>query len=345
MYNSDDNDHFRLFASSLEAAIEKYGSMPEKTLLQRQKQQVERLVALETKFRRTLIKHPWGPGVYKSFIHFITEEKRNILAARPYFRERQEVFTKQIGPALRDRAFKSLYRFHFNYNFIVFVLKARSWNKTNFGAKITNLAKEVADIRTEIVEMNMPLAISRARIFWSKTPKSHLSYMDLVQITAEGLMSAVDKFVLPYSRVFRAVAIGRILGNLIEQYSETTIHFYPIDKRKIYRANKLSRKYAGDVDYTALADDVNLGVDPAHRTNSSEIANLMAAASCVSADTILPKDSDAAEPGERFAADEANRPDALVEDQESRSLLYASIGSLALIDRKLLRLCGIEYAL
>lgn len=344
MWDSDPADHFRNFAANLEVAIAKYGDLADETLRERQARQFKKLVRLETRFRRTLIAHRFGAKAYRDFIHFITEEKRNILAARPYFRERQEVFTKEIGVALRDRKKNSLQRFHFNYNFVVFVLRTCKWAP---GSKIAQLAREIADTRTEIVEMNMPLAISRARIFWSKTPKSHLSYMDLIQITCEGLMSAVDKFVPEGSGsgLFRHVAIGRMLGNLIESYSETTIHFYPIDKRKIYRANKLSRKYAGEVDFTALADDVNLGVDPAHRTNSSEIANLMAAASCVSADTVLPKDSDAAEPGERFAADEASRPDAMVEDYECRSILYSSMAKLSLFDRKLLRLKGVESAL
>jgi len=124
------------------------------------------------------------------------------------------VFTTNIAKALKEESATALYRYHFNYQFVRFTMALRKWPR---GGKIRKLAMKIEAIRTEIVEMNMPLAISRARIFWSRTPRSHLTYMDLVQISCEGLMSAVDKFVLPYSTVFRSVAIGRIVGNLIEK--------------------------------------------------------------------------------------------------------------------------------
>lgn len=350
MFNDNSDGHFRQFAASLEAAIAVYGEMPEKTFIQRQRAQVELLVALEREFRKILIAHWQGPSVYRAFIRFITEQRRNILAARPFFRERQDIFTKQISKALRSRAVRSLYKFHFNFNFITFVLAAKKWRPNS---KITKLANQIADIRNELVTMNMPLAISRARIFWSHTPKSHLSYMDLVQICSEGLMSAVDKFCLPYSKAFRHVAIGRMLGNLIENYSETSVHFYPIDKRKIYRANKLLRKMFpdGNVDFAKLAAQVN--IDPktgeqvplAHRTNAIEIASLLSAASTVSSDSMMPKDSEAPEIGEMFADDESNRPDVIVERNEMADVMNAAMAKLPLRDRKVFRMKGIEAAL
>jgi hypothetical protein len=91
------SEHFRLFAKSLETIIDEYGGIEEITLVKRQKAQVEKLVKLEKKFRRTLINHRWGPGVYKSFVDFIIRERKNILAARPYFRERQDVFTSCLS--------------------------------------------------------------------------------------------------------------------------------------------------------------------------------------------------------------------------------------------------------
>lgn len=334
-----DDDHFRKFAASLERAIEKYGDLPEEDLLERQKRQVDTLVALEDEFRKTLIKHRWGRAIYKEFIKHICEEKANILAARPYFRERQGVFTSEISVALKNKAEKSLYRFHFNYQFILFVMKARNWPK---GGKINKLYQKISDLRTEIVEMNMPLGISRARIFWSRTPKAQLTYMDLIQISCEGLMSAVDKFVLPYSRVFRSVAIGRMVGNFIENYSETFVHFYPKDKRKIYRANKLVGKFASEVDFERLAAEVNDGVDASHTTTAAEIADLMAAASCVSMDGMVQVDPDMPEPVDRFAAPEESRPDVQAEMNEAAISMHDAIQHLTTFERKLLRLKGIQ---
>lgn len=338
---SNDN-HFRIFAKSLEQAIDRYGGMDEVTLVERQKQQIETLVALEKEFRKVLINHCWGPGVYRAFIYKIIHDERNILAARPYFRERQDVFTEKIAKALKKEREKSLYKFHFNYRFVQFAVKQRKWPKRS---KIMKLAEQIRQLRSEIVEMNMPLAISRARIFWSRTPKAHLTYMDLIQISCEGLMSAVDKFCLPYSKVFRSVAIGRMVGNFIENYSETLIHFYPQDKRKIYRANKVMHKY-GDLesaDFEKLAEEVNERAD-GRNTDASEISGLLSAASHLSIDS-TPPDEEKKEAGvgdvlARYPADEDCRPDVMCEQADLHFSLRDAFLRLTLKEQKLLRLKG-----
>lgn len=339
MDNSD--DHFKQFAQNLEAAIDKYGDLSEEKLIDRQKRQMETLVSLEKEFRKTLIAHRYGPATYKAFVNFICE--KNILSARPYFRERQSVFTEQISRALKKKAEKSLYKFHFNFNFILFVLRLRNWPK---GSNISKLAKKISDLRTEIVEMNMPLAISRARIFWSRTPKAQLSYMDLIQISCEGLMSAVDKFVLPFSPVFRSVAIGRMVGNFIENYSETMVHFYPVDKRKIYRANKLIGKHGENVDFEKLAVQVNEGVDTNHHTTAEEISSLMAAASCVSSDATVKKDgtekTEEISISQKFSIDPSNQPDTLVEENDAMRCMYKAMDKLSVFEKKLLQMKGVS---
>lgn len=347
-----DDEHFKHFAVQLEKAIDKWGDTPEDDLLARQKKQVEKLAGLEKEFRKTLIKHPWGNGVYKSFIEMIRDQERSILAARPYFRERQSVFTAKIAKALDLRNEKSLYKFHFNYRFVIFVLRSRKWPKNS---KLRLIAKEIENIRQEIVEMNMPLAISRARIFWSKTPKAQLTYMDLIQISCEGLISAVDKFCLPFSKIFRSVAIGRIVGNFIEQYSETLVHFYPVDKRKIYRANKAASRMNGGVrelDFEKLAEIVNKDVDKNHRTTPSEIADLMAASSCLHVETSSNSEENEAPvdgapslvrglTAEKFAADESWRPDVKFEQMDSIRALTQAMDQLNLVERKLLKMYGV----
>lgn len=347
---SSRDKHFKQFAVSLERAIEKYGGVEEITLVERQKQQIETLVSLEKKFRKTLIQHAWGPSVYRSFLSMITEERGNILAARPFFRERQDIFIEKIAKALRTQNAKLLYPFAVNYQFVRFVMNARNWRGNRVGGQVVRLADEISRLRTEIVEMNMPLAISRARIFWSRTPRSHLSYMDLVQISCEGLMSAVDKFVLPYSKVFRSVAIGRIVGNFIENYSETLIHFYPQDKRKIYRANKSLGKQPvrglDFVDFDKLAAEVNVDVAiKRQETSAFEISDLLAAASHVSADTAPPtQDSEVSIPNpiERYAADSSCQPDIQFEEAQVRHVLREAYKTLTLVERKLLRMKGLE---
>lgn len=345
-------DHFKFFAKTLELAIEKYGNKDEVDLVAMQKTQVERLVKLEKLFRKTLIAHSAGGPVYKAFINHICNERRNILAARPYFRERQEIFTNEISKALKKGNEKSLFKFHFNYTFVLFAMKFRRWGKYSPIAKI---AKEIGEARTELIEMNMPLAINRARIFWSRTPRSHLSYMDLVQIASEGLMSAIDKFCLPYTPVFRSVAIGRMVGNFIEQYSETMIHFYPNDKRKLYRANKNVHKFGDSIDYHKLAEVVNEGVEEAHKTNAAEIADLLAAMSLISGNTVVSpqggvsgassdnnSDGQGNELLDRYIDEEDATPEAIAAERDAMNVLKSAIDGLTIFEQKFLKLRGIE---
>lgn len=324
---------------------------PEEDLLVRQRNQLRNLISLESEFRDALIRHPWGRNVYKDFVKYIVEQRRNILAARPYFRERSGIFTKHISKALKERNDKALYRFRFNWSFVEWVLQARKWNQ---GSKIATLANSIAKQRMEILEQNLPLAISQARMFWNSTPKSHLSYMDIVQIQCQGLLLAIDKFVPPNDRkmsdrvslakyrVFRAVAIGIMTRDRVNAYSETLIHFYPKDRLKMYQANKLLRRQAGDVDYEKLAESVNKQLDDDKvTTNASEIQDLLAAGSTVSADyTADPEGSTVLD---LHSDDPDLRHDTSLEKNQALEAMYGAImTSLDFRERKILRMKGIK---
>ncbi len=258
----------------------------DRDLTSRQKEQVELLVKLEKQFKKTLQNHCWGAKAYKAFIHHITQDRRNILAARPFFRERQGEFSKGISPAIRKNKHKQLYRFNINYPFIEFILRSFNWPKNG---KVVAAAQRVFEIRQKIIILNMPLAITQARIFRHVTPDSHLSYMDINQISFEGLINAVDKFCLPYSPVFRSVIIGRSKGDLIESSSETLLHFYPSDKRKIYRANKAQKgQVREEVNFTKLSENVNCsGPKLPSPTTPAEIQQLVAASGTLSMDSVV----------------------------------------------------------
>lgn len=332
------DESFKLFAKSLEGAIAKYGENDE-NLLKQQKRQIEKLIGLEKSFRKALVADPLGFEVYQKFIEHICEKKKNILSARPYFRERQENFTAKISQSLKEKSVERLQRFNFNYQFIRFVMGLYDWSKES---DIWRLAKEIGDLRQELIVQNMPLAISRARIFYSRTPKAQLEYMDLVQIAAEGLMSAIDKFVLPFSSAFRAVVIGRCTGNFIHQYSETLIHFYPIDKRKIYRANKLLRRQTDTKpNYDELAAQVNVGMAPGGHTNGAELASLMLAQSYVSSETPLEDEDE--RPTEKYASPITSQPDYAVEENNSLQAVYYAISKLPVLDQKILKLKGLSF--
>jgi RNA polymerase sigma factor (sigma-70 family) len=289
---------------------------------------------------------------------YICDEKRNILSARPYFRERQTLFTPRMIPVFKRRHAGGLHRFHFNHSFIRFVMTRRNWAEAPNKAltkKILKINQQIVDLRSEIATMNLPLAISRARIFFSWTPQSHLQYMDLVQISAEGLLAAIDKFCLPFSRVFRSVCIGRITGDFIEGYNQTSLHFYPQDKRKIYKAAKLRARQTGPIDFEELADRINAeqaevnGETPGGEvrvpihTDASEISRLLMATALVSADAKPRNGQDEDMPSivESVASDESLRPDVRVEASEAHNVLQAAISELPMKQQKLFRMRGI----
>jgi DNA-directed RNA polymerase specialized sigma subunit len=340
--------YFKRFAELLKQRRGSYGHDPQEDKFSLQKRQLEGLGELEEQFRLLLIQSPHGKEAYKAFIEHICSTKRNILAARPFFRERQQVFTSKISDVLKEKNWRGLFEFHINYQFVALAVKSLG---PNASPELKKLARQISVLRCEIAETNLPLAIARAKMFWSKTPKSQLTFMDFVQIATEGLLSAIDKFVLPYSEVFRCVAIGRMLGNFIEAYSETVLHFYPTDKRKVYRANKYLSRNPHDVDYELLADSINKDcvtkdTKDCHRTTSSEIYNLVNAVSCVSANSKIPGQSlSGVENISQYAAPEDIRPDVQYESQQAMHALKKSMKKLTLLEKKVLRLSGIDIEL
>lgn len=335
------DQHFKSFVSSLEDIITAHG---DDNSTVRQKAQVERLVGLEKKFRRTLIRHYKGKKSYQKFIAYIMDQKRNILEARPFFRERNPTFTGQISDVLRNRSHRGLYRFHFNYQFINFVMKHEPWRPRS---PITKLHNEIVEARNELIEMNLPLAISQARMFWSKMQKSHLEYMDFIQIAGEGLIAAIDKFCLPYTTVFRTVATHRMKGNFIDSYSETSMHFYPKDRRRLYQAYKFIKGCRGkEYQMEALVAHINNQLKPNEHTSGSEMISLLSAASVVSANAVPSTEEEHDDRPvsaiEKYAAPESSRPDIQNEDAEAKFALLSAISQLSVLEKKLLRMKGIE---
>lgn len=336
------DSHFVSFAESLSASIKLLERGDDSEFLERQKRQVEELVALETRFRDYLRVMPAGRKVYEAFISFIRDECHNILDARPYFRERQTVFTPHIANALKNRDVDALMYFGINYRFVRFAASAASSILWEADSEVLALAAAIEKVRTELVVLNMPLAIARARIFYSKTPRSHLELMDLVQIACLGLMSGIDKFVLPYSRMFRGVAIGRMVGDFIEQYSATMIHLFPSDKRILYNVNKIAGRQTEALDLEVVAEQVNQLLDPARKTTAAEVSDLMSAASCISMEATAGDEDDGIRVADAVAAPMSWQPDVMYEKQDTMRKLVEAISALSLFERKLLRLRGVD---
>lgn len=309
-----------------------------------QEQQVEELLDVERKFKNEILKRRQATEIYKKFLQLVCIKNKNILSARPYFRETAITFSKFITPAIKAADIQELKRFDINYQFIKFIRD--SWLGP-FPKRAEQLFQRVHHARRILIENNMPLAINRAKLFYRKTPRSHLTLMDLIEICGMGLAAGVDKWCGKYSPVFRSVCIGRMVGNMIDSYSETVLHFYPSDKRILYKANSIRGRQGID-DITELTSAVNASFKqdelegksiPKHNITVSELSALMSAASTVSADATV---NDEGFGVYHFTADSApNMEEALI-SMENTGAMLLHIRSLPFIQQKVLRLKGIK---
>lgn len=308
-----------------------------------QKQQFEELVTAERLFHETVLSYRISSEMYKRFIAEIRIHNKNILSARPYFRENSETFSSKITPALKIKDPEALKKFDINFHFIKFCRDnwIGLWPK-----KLETLFLRVEKARTILVNNNMPLAINRAKLFYRKTPKGHLSFMDMVEVSAMGLCAAVDKYVGPYLPNFCGVIIGRSTGNLIDAYSETVMHFYPQDRRVLYRANSI-RGRQGITDITELTEAVNKsfaadlleGKTAPKAVTVTELSYLMAAASLISSDSNSGEDGFGVYD---YTPDETESVEVNLGRKQEISNVARLARKLPLINQKVLRLKGIE---
>jgi len=348
--STEDQEHFRLFAGRVKAKIAKYGKMDnDEEVLAQQRSQVEELQSLEKEWKTSVINSGKVEEAYGIFLDFILNEKKNRLAARPYFRERQSVFTASISPGIKARDVDKIQKYDINFLFIKLVAKTFQQPKD-----LLAIYNKVIKARNALIEINAPLAISKATSFGRNTPQSHLTFMDLVEITLEGLTNGVDKFCGEYSDTWRAVCIGRMTGNLIEDYNQTLIHFYPADKRKLYRAHKfISRKVPGSFDIKDVVVAVNTSpkekngkkIKVLPKVTEEEMSDLLAAASTVSSDSIMPEDDD--NEGDTAITEYPDpvetRPDIMVEEHETVMKVRKALEFLTPYEHKVLRLKGVDF--
>lgn len=199
-----------------------------------QKRLFNELFKLERGVRDALLSHEQGIKLYEKFMFFVSKDLDNLLTVRLYFRERGSTFGYNISKAFKNKNPKVFHKYHPNYFFIKWVTENYSGPKKAFFKR--SFAR-IEEIRREMCESNILLALNRAKLYWSKIPEGHLTYMDLIQDACEGLVVTIDKYVPPYRNVWRSVAIGRMTLNMSTDASGTILKFSPNEKRIIYRVN------------------------------------------------------------------------------------------------------------
>lgn len=308
------------------------------------KEHFDELVASEKAFHEHLLSNPKiSTEIYKRFIQEIRLVNKNILSARPYFRETADNFSLNITPALKIDNPDAMKSFQINFHFVKF--SKDKW-KGLWTKKCELLFKRVEHARTVLICLNMPLAVNRAKLFFRKTPKGHLSFLDMVEISSLGLCAGIDKYCGEYKANFIGVCIGRIVGNLIDAFSETQLHFFPNDRRILYRANSI-RGRQGITDIPELckavndsfAQDLKDGKTAPPVITESNLSYLMAASSLISSD------SNVGEEGfgiYNFTADGKESVETVLSNKQETLNMVTLARKLPILNRKVLRLKGIQ---
>jgi hypothetical protein len=321
-----------------------------KILIGDQEQQVKLMFSLERKFQYYAQKDPQILSIYKKFIHFILKENANLLSAQPYFREKTGVFRSKITKDIKEQNAQSLMKYHINYSFIDFMINR--W-EGEFPKKVQAYLDEFLEARRILIENNLPLAINRAKLFYRKTPRSHLNLLDFIDICTCGLINGIDKYVGEYRRVWRSVCIGRMVGNMIEEYSKTFLRLYPTDKKILYRANALKYRMQIEtleelvkaVNESFIADRERGQKIPPLPIEQHYLQTLMNGISYLSTDSRASDESSNDEegvclydntPGEDDLEEEAIKRDLFVK-------MNKGCKELTIIEQKVLQLKGVEF--
>jgi len=167
-----------------------------------------------------------------------------------------------------------------------------------------------------------------------------------------GLISGVDKYSADeYTKVFRSVCIGRMKGGMVEDYSQTLIHFYPSDKKILYKINILKhREKIEDIDHLCERLNEVLEQDRKDGKNVSEekvtipeIMRLMHGASTFSADQAADEDEEESDVNiYTYATDEGPTQEEMVETKDIMAKVLDSCEDLDILEVKVLKLKGIS---
>lgn len=310
-----------------------------------QKEQVEELLLAEKLFKDCINKYGQSSKVWKKFHKKICVQNKSILSAQPYFRVNSKDFSKYVTPSIKNEDIEKLKTFNINFLLIKFIKD--NWLGP-FPKRAEALYNRVERARRILMENNMPLVISAAQKFYSKTPKNHMELNDMIGVAITGLCSGIDKYCGAYTPVFRSVCLGMTSGKLIKAYSETPIHFYPTDKRIIYKANSIRGREGiedmgelAEAVVTAFEDDAKKGKSmPKTEIDESELTRLLNAASISSLD--VPIDDEGNMVSSYVEDTKSNMEDNLIK-AESMTIMLECLSDLDIIDRKILILMGISF--
>lgn len=331
---------FYTLANNISTILEKNGvkKISKSEFTRIQKEQVERMMELEEIFRESICSYKQSDKVYQKFLMHIKIERGNILTARPYFRENSKTFGSEISPAFKEECIEKIKKFHLNYKFLIFINE--NWSG-NLPKKAQAAMEEHHIVRQKIIENSMPLAINIAMKFYRATPKNHESLMDMINWAMGGLCIGTDKWVGPFNTVFRSVCISRMKSNIMDMYNQTFLHYYPSDKKIIYKSNLLKSRNKIE-DPEVLLDEINKYLEEGgdkRKFKNFELDDLLNGASVQSVE--VEKDEDGFSTYDVYEDAHSNTEE-IVENNETMKNLKIAYKSLNIIETKVIQLKGID---
>ena len=222
---------------------------------------------------------------------------------------------------------------------MVFVVQ--NW-KGNLPKKAQKSFEEHEYIRQKIIENSMPLAINMAMKFFKSVPRSHISLMDMVNASVSGLCIATDKWVGPFSTVFRSVCIGRMKSNIMDIYNQTVLHYYPSDKKIIYKANLLKHREKIE-DEKEVLEKINEYLDESgdkRVLEKHDLEYILNGASIYSADSVAENEKGHAIYD--FYYDENSDVSTQSEQNDTIKNLVIACNKLTIIQQKIIKLKGVQ---
>ncbi len=306
-------------------------------------EQFKKLINLEAKFARRLRSIAGGKQIYKDFITHIVKD-RDLREARPFFRERENMFKDIINPAIKNRHPNVLYGLRLNFlfcNFAITTLTNKLTENKTLDTKLVDIYNEIKSIRESLIYKHLHYAVNRAKAFNSGANAS-VDFGDLIQVANEALISAVDKYVIDENASeFHTMATGKMISNLIASGDQASpVTFGPQASRRLYQIKKLLQKTPG-LSTKELADIIG--------TLEEEVSTLINATKFKSMDENLGDEENDSVPTITLQdflpalSDQYNDPYLIVEHRNLIQTAAEVFKTLTILEQKILRLKGINF--
>lgn len=321
-----------MYLTDVRAALE---TIPDKDILDifKKLHEKEQLFAKKLQFTAP------GRKVYLAFIQMVIRSRGGIKSAKSYFRARQDSYLETVNKAIKDVQPKLMYPVPINYRFCQFAMRhleeKLDKSKSQYLEQLNEIFDEIKLLRDEIINRHLFLSFHKAGVYKKSWAGGASEFEDLIQLANEALIVAVDKYVMnDDSSSFHMMAIGRIISSLINNGSQTsaaTVGEHA--KKKLYQIRKMAQNNP-NLNNKQIAEALKIAEE--------EVNDLLASTSYKSLDDKVSDDSDT-RCVDTFIAP-SNNLDGFeaVENQQIKDILQNSYSVLSLIEKKVLRLKGIE---